>query len=619
MDFYSTASGLKFSGKRSAVEHYVSTGDSLRISPHPLFDVFYYHDEYRDVERNGITALFHYIENGEREGRQPHPLFDPNFAKSQLSAPVKNVLEAYLHSKPGHLNPHPTFDEDYVIEQLNLAKEDLTTTILEAFLKKTGPEFNPSRKFDSSTYRAMYPGIKDLNAFYHFSRWGRVEGKVAVEVSGSSAACSAQIESAAKLDSDIIPPYTDIHNLSRIYPLSASSGSLELYRALRRGLAGTEFSHIFFLPSLGIGGAERVAINIASSISRIDREAIIAFVQTDRDDHSALKWLSPGAQFRVVCISNELQRIARHIQSQVLANFLQTSKPKHVFIANSGQAWDMLEAHGKSLSPLCPFHAFAFCYDFDSFGRRAGYAWTHLRHCINYLTSVITDNHISTEILIRDLSVDPENQPKFMTLYQPAPLMPASSIKSQRKSLHPLSAIRARPTVLWAGRFSHQKDLPLALQISLLCPNMKFIFAGGARNDQLLIDKTVPSNAVFVGPYGDFSQLEIQDAVIFLYTAAWDGLPNVLLEAGVAGLKIVSRATGGIPSLINQNTGWLVPKDATPALFAEAIEVAAEAGNDKVDNLQYLLRTRHSLQAFDKLVYQLNNKNSDLSSNESCI
>jgi glycosyltransferase involved in cell wall biosynthesis len=49
-----------------------------------------------------------------------------------------------------------------------------------------------------------------------------------------------------------------------------------------------------------------------------------------------------------------------------------------------------------------------------------------------------------------------------------------------------------------------------------------------------------------------------------------DGLPVVLVEAMAAGVTVVSTDVAGIPELVDESTGWLVPPDE-PVALAEAI------------------------------------------------
>ena len=63
-------------------------------------------------------------------------------------------------------------------------------------------------------------------------------------------------------------------------------------------------------------------------------------------------------------------------------------------------------------------------------------------------------------------------------------------------------------------------------------------------------------------------------------TSAWEGLPNVLLEALLHGNAVVATAVGAIPEVLTGNLGrWLVPPGDVRALartLTEALEDESE-------------------------------------------
>ena len=74
------------------------------------------------------------------------------------------------------------------------------------------------------------------------------------------------------------------------------------------------------------------------------------------------------------------------------------------------------------------------------------------------------------------------------------------------------------------------------------------------------------------GLYSSFSELPTHKSGAFLYTTLWDGLPNVLLAAGAAGLPIVAPPIGGIGELIDEGTGWLIKDHGNPGAYLKALE-----------------------------------------------
>jgi glycosyltransferase involved in cell wall biosynthesis len=104
------------------------------------------------------------------------------------------------------------------------------------------------------------------------------------------------------------------------------------------------------------------------------------------------------------------------------------------------------------------------------------------------------------------------------------------------------------------------------------------------------------------GPYKTFSELPVEHYGVFLFTSGFEGLPNVLLEAGAAGLPLVSSAVGGVQELVTPRTGWPVSTECNEAEgLAEALDQALnKPGEALVRNaaLRQLLKKRHSAQMY---------------------
>ena len=116
------------------------------------------------------------------------------------------------------------------------------------------------------------------------------------------------------------------------------------------------------------------------------------------------------------------------------------------------------------------------------------------------------------------------------------------------------------------------------------------------------------SNLYWHGGFKSFASLPLERFDAFLYTGLYDGIPNVLLEAGAHRLPIVAPLIGGIGELINEATGWPVcnPYDAREYAerLREAMEVPAEAVA-RADALASLIAQRHSFQTFCRSVSEL--------------
>lgn len=581
-----------------SVSHYINEGDSLRISPHPLFDAHYYHHVHGDIEGSGMTSLFHFILHGYKEFRQVHPLFDMRYVSQQIGNRDCNPLEEYLMASPGTYNPHPDIDEHYIIEQLEEAGVSVRNA-LSAFLAVDNTIINPSRDFDMHAYIQLNPDIRPYNAAYHYAIAGKKENRRVYKAASSLSGLDNQINKAAELDIDIIPPHTNLISLDRSFSIDNARDAASLLRLLRSSTDGKSADKILLLPHFEHGGAEKVVVNVVKAMLEHRKDQRVLLLLTDSASESALSWLPRNNNLFVCNISSYVSHMDEDETLRIIGVYLQTCYCKDLYVINSRIGWNLVERYGRSISNNTQCHAFVFCYDYDEFGRRAGYAWTHLAHCVEFLNKIFTDNSVTGRQISNDLRFDQGDENKFTALYQPVDLVvrsfaiSATISKSDRRY--------KKKNILWAGRFHRQKNIKLAIDIAALMPEYDFIFAGGFADDMHLNGIKTPENVNFVGPYNNFNSLSLENISLFLYTSSWDGLPNILLEVGSCGIPIIARDIGGISDLVNMDTGWIVDANEDALSFSKRIRdvFSDESEKDRrVGNMHDLIRTRHSWNAF---------------------
>lgn len=139
-----------------------------------------------------------------------------------------------------------------------------------------------------------------------------------------------------------------------------------------------------------------------------------------------------------------------------------------------------------------------------------------------------------------------------------------------------LEKIPQHPTLakdtLWVGTISElhtTKGLKYAIEaISKIQHNIIFVIIGEGhdrKNTERLITELNLSHRVFLMGKIDSASTYIKAFDIFTLTSITEALPYTLLEAGSAGLPIIASRVGGIPEIIDNNSGILVrsrnPKD----------------------------------------------------------
>jgi glycosyltransferase involved in cell wall biosynthesis len=70
----------------------------------------------------------------------------------------------------------------------------------------------------------------------------------------------------------------------------------------------------------------------------------------------------------------------------------------------------------------------------------------------------------------------------------------------------------------------------------------------------------------------------LRQADLFVLASQWENMPCVLLEAQASGVPIVASAVGGIPEIVDDAVGILVPPGDAPALAAALAAALTEPG-----------------------------------------
>jgi glycosyltransferase involved in cell wall biosynthesis len=118
-------------------------------------------------------------------------------------------------------------------------------------------------------------------------------------------------------------------------------------------------------------------------------------------------------------------------------------------------------------------------------------------------------------------------------------------------------------TCAFIGRLSKEKNpLFLAELAKLLLPDHNFIIRvageGPLKDDliQRISDLNLQDHFIIHGHVVDVGQM-LSQCHCLLITSLWEGMPNVLLEAGASGIPVIATAVGTIPSILNRENGFV--------------------------------------------------------------
>jgi glycosyltransferase involved in cell wall biosynthesis len=126
----------------------------------------------------------------------------------------------------------------------------------------------------------------------------------------------------------------------------------------------------------------------------------------------------------------------------------------------------------------------------------------------------------------------------------------------------------------------------------LTIPFFYHIIGEGNKKEQLqnLINNLHLQNKVFLEGQKNNPFVDMEDASLFLMGSYYEGLPNVLLEAGMLGIPVVAfDVPGGIREIITDGQNGLLVRDNDEKAFAVAIERALTINFNK---LQIIANTK---------------------------
>jgi glycosyltransferase involved in cell wall biosynthesis len=131
---------------------------------------------------------------------------------------------------------------------------------------------------------------------------------------------------------------------------------------------------------------------------------------------------------------------------------------------------------------------------------------------------------------------------------------------------------------LWLaiGRLWEQKDYPTMLQAfqPLASAPARLAIAGrGPLLDDLKAQADrlgIGTDVTFLGVRHDIPAL-LSAADGFVLSSAWEGMPNVVMEALAAGVPVVATRVGGVPELVESGKSGLVVPPRDPGALSEAM------------------------------------------------
>lgn len=372
------------------------------------------------------------------------------------------------------------------------------------------------------------------------------------------------------------------------YSIPSKPAPGELYSDLLERIGSRSYTHVFLLPWLKPGGADRGALYHMQAILELQPDAAILAIATEPAESPWKDRLPDRVNYVEFGLLSK--NVDLRYQVAVLTRLLVQLRPSVVHVINSRVAWEAIKQHGLALRQYTRLFASLFCDDYTERGVAVGYARSYLRDCYVHLACVFCDN---------------SRYPKIWAAATGAPLsvFKVLPFPYDREFVPRTDIVQPDyPRVLWAGRLDRQKRPDLLAKIATALPQLQFDVHGGrviAGAEKAIADLRALSNVTLHGVFQRLEDIVRPDHVAYLHTTAWEGMPTILFDVAAAGVPIVAPAVGGIQDFVDER--FLVANYEDVGAFVEQLRLLAGSADERLARrvAQYeQLRTTRTWPAF---------------------
>lgn len=309
------------------------------------------------------------------------------------------------------------------------------------------------------------------------------------------------------------------------------------------------------------GSGRRIEGHVAHALrDRVAPEDVVV-IYTDQGGSSPEGRFPAGV--REVDFAAAARELTPPQRARVLVELIRSLHAEAVLNINSRVLYDALGPYGRALAASERIFPVMFCNEQLTETEWGGWSLKHFYRVIDHVPAVITDSQfLKDELTDRNLLPD-EVRDRIHVFRAPVePAIPLAPV--------PDGTPGRRPQVYWSGRWDRQKRVDLVMRIARELPDVDFHLWGERvlQGDPIT---DVPDNVTLEGRYASFADLDLGRADAWLYTSAWDGVPQLLLEVAMTGIPIVASVVGGVGELLPEGEAWPIRDVDDPAAYAGAI------------------------------------------------
>jgi glycosyltransferase involved in cell wall biosynthesis len=167
----------------------------------------------------------------------------------------------------------------------------------------------------------------------------------------------------------------------------------------------------------------------------------------------------------------------------------------------------------------------------------------------------------------------------------------------RRQAREGLQVEEGRPCLLFVGALSPEKDVTTLLEAMRSLGDMLLLVAGdGPQRDELRAAASGQPNIRFLGPVRDPYNLYAA-ADLLLLPSRTEGMPAVVIEAGLVGTASVCTPVGAIPEMVVHGRSGFLFHTGDPVALAEAVFTAIPEAEEVGSRAAEAFATRYSIEA----------------------
>lgn len=532
------------------LEHYLTAGVDEGLRPSALFHEGWYRESARrilDVDVEG-PAFLHWLAIGRPERISPTPLFDEVVYTTRhrdMAALRGWSFEHFVaHGAYEGFRRASTVTRELVASPT--ARADQRPLVLDLMLRDATPE----------EARTSTP-LEEL-ALLAARKRARLESPVMREM----------VDKAYRIEPLIRRPYGP-REVSIPPLINHASELARRGEAIRLELGITTVDTVVLVPHVRMAGSARVAGVFSRALREIEPDGVVLVLTTEAETFERPDWF--GGDVLVADLSSHFEGLAEEVRTRLALDVVRGLKPRRVVNVNSRRGWELYRLFGRQLSAVTDLYAYLFTWDLDQQGNKGGYPIAYFAECFGRLAGVLVDS-----ASLRDELVDRYGHSAVLTRrinLVHTPFEPEGELVDHTAVFASRRARGVRRRLIWCGRFDRQKRFDVVVELARELPDDEIWVWGKTVLGGLDVDLAhLPENIRLQGVYRDFDDLPFESADLFLYTAEWDGVPTVLIDAGIRGIAVVASEVGGVPDIINHSTGFPVAEFDDASAYVKVIE-----------------------------------------------